>query len=68
MSTMKIIIILLLTLIIVKSQEVINLDIEILLSPIELIDNYKIDIDNLLTLIPNNNGSDNRLERYNTNI
>lgn len=65
---MKIIIILLLTLIIVKSQEVINLDIEILLSPIELIDNYKIDIDNLLTLIPNNNGSDNRLERYNTNI
>ena len=68
MSTMKIIIILLLTLIIVKSQEVINLDIEILLSRIELIDNYKIDIDNLLTLIPNNNGSDNRLERYNTNI
>lgn len=65
---MKIIIILLLTLIIVKSQEVINLDIEILLSPIELIDNYKIDIDNLLTLIPNNNGSDNRLGRYNTNI
>ena len=65
---MKIIIILLLTLIIVKSQEVINLDIEILLSPIELIDNYKIDIDNLLTLILNNNGSDNRLERYNTNI